>query len=296
MPEICEVKIITDNLTHLLRQKTLTTLAITAKSRYYNKSPDGFNEFQSMLPTQIIRINQHGKFIWWEFENGWIIWQTLGLTGGWFINDTKHNSGVHLTTIDGIKLHYIDTRRFGTLKFLNPNIAQSETSKKLKSLGPDILSTPHITAADYITRFRKYSARHPDHVIGSLLMEQNIMAGVGNYLRSEILYAARINPHNTVSSLTDIQLTRLYNKTYELASASYRAGGANISHYSDITHVTSPSLALVPNPTSNTPANTSHSFEMRVYGLKKTAGGLAIKKEKLGKETQHIYWCPELQL
>lgn len=273
MPEGPEVRIITEGLTRLLHGKTLATLEINTKSRYHKKAPDGFSEFTAALPTQIQQIKSHGKFIWWEFANGWVAWQTLGLAGGWFLKE-KGNSGIHLNTSDGTKLYYDDARHFGTLKFLEPSTAKQETAKKLKTLGPDILTRPHIPVVDYIARFRKY----PNHVIGSLLMEQKVMAGVGNYLRSEILYAARINPHSKVGSLTDEQLTRLHDKTYELAEASYRAGGASIQHYSDIYSTKG-----------------TFEFQMQVYGRKKTPGGLVVRAEKLGKETQTTYWCEELQ-
>ena len=273
MPEIPECKIITEGLTKLLGGKTLSALTINAKSRYHKKAPDGFPEFTAALPTKITQIKQHGKFIWWEFANGWVAWQTLGLAGGWFVKE-KGNSGIHLTTMEGQTIYYDDARHFGTLKFLEPTSAVKETAKKLKTLGPDILTRPHISASEYIARLRKYSK----HIIGVLLMEQKVMAGVGNYLRSEILYAARVNPHTTVGDLTDEQLTRLHGKTYELAEASYRAGGASIQHYSDI-HSTKGQF----------------EYQMQVYGRKKTPGGLEVKAEKLGKETQTTYWCPELQ-
>jgi len=273
MPEGPEVKIITEGLTHLLSGKTLASLEINAKSRYHKKAPDGFTDFTAALPARVVGVRAHGKFIWWEFANGWIAWQTLGLAGGWFLHEKK-NSGIQLTTTDGTKLYYDDARHFGTIKFLEPSSALRETAKKIKALGPDILSQPHIPVAEYITRFRKY----PNHIIGSLLMEQKVMAGVGNYLRSEILFAARVNPHTKVESLTDEQLSRLHSKTYELAEASYRSGGASIQHYSDI-H-------------SN---KGQFEFQMQVYGRKKTPGGLEILAEKLGKETQTTYWCPSLQ-
>ena len=273
MPEGPEVKIITEGLTNLLSGKNLVSLEINSKSRYHKKAPDGFTDFTAALPSRVVGVHAHGKFIWWEFANGWVAWQTLGLAGGWFLKEKK-NSGIHLTTAEGLTIYYDDARHFGTLKFLEPVCAVKETPKKLKTLGPDILTRPYIPANEYITRFRKY----PNHIIGSLLMEQKVMAGVGNYLRSEILYAARVNPHSKVGSLTDEQLARLHSKTYELADASYRAGGASIQHYSDI-H-------------SN---KGQFEFQMLVYGRKKTPGGLEIRAEKLGKETQTTYWCPSLQ-
>ena len=268
MPEGPECRIIADGLTKLLGNKTLVSFEINSKNRYYKKAPDGFVEFAAALPVKIVCVKSHGKFIWWELSNGWYIWQTLGLSGGWFTVQ-KANSGIVITMDGGLKLYYDDARHFGTLKFISPMSANKETVKKLNTLGPDILGSNKITKLEYMYRMRKY----PCMLVASILMEQKVMSGIGNYLRSEILYDAKVNPHTKVGDLTDDQLGRLYDSTYTKTISSYKAGGASIQHYSDIYSVPG-----------------KFAFEMQVYGRKKTPDGLPVKAEKIGKETQTTYW------
>lgn len=286
MPEGPEVRIIAEGLTKHLANKNIINIEINAKSRYHKKAPDGFTEFIAAgFPCQVVRVNSHGKFIWWEFNNGWHAWQTLGLAGGWFLKE-KGNSGIIITLDGGKKLYYDDARHFGTLKFIPPAIAQAETRKKLKTLGPDILaggvnpdilaSTGFISRAEFVARLNKY----PAHLVINIIAEQKVIAGVGNYLRSEILYKSRINPHKKVSSLSQDEFTRLYENTLELTIASYKAGGASIQHYSDV---------------NSQPGQ--FEFQMQVYGRKKTPdGNHTVKAEKIGKDTQTTYWCPDVQV
>ena len=274
MPEGPEVKIIAEGLTRHIANKSITSIEINAKSRYHKKAPDGFPEFIASLPVNVTRVHSHGKFIWWEFANGWHGWQTLGLAGGWFLKE-KSNSGIILTLDSGQKLYYDDARHFGTLKFISPSTASQETRKKLKTLGPDILAPTPLSLAEFSIRLKKY----PAHLAINIIAEQKVISGVGNYLRSEILYKSRINPHTTVANLTPAQLASLYENTYALTRASYVAGGASIQHYSDV---------------NSTPGN--FEFQMQVYGRKKTPDGQhTVKAEKIGKDTQTTYWCPDVQ-
>lgn len=274
MPEAGEVRIIVDGLTHLLGGKKLTHIEINEKSRYHKKTPDGFTEFTRALPTKLVKVDAHGKFVWWEFANGWHIWQTLGLSGGWFL-EPKSYSGVVITMSDKRKMYYDDQRHFGTLKFIPPSIAQQETAKKIAGLGPDMLAGDKIDKPGFIARLRK----RPNQVLAHVIMDQKVIAGVGNYLRSETLYKARFNPHHKVSDMTDEQLGHLFDAARDRILASYKAGGASIQHYSDIY---------------------SHpgkfEFMMQVYGRKKTPDGLTVKAEKIGNDSQTTYWCPERQI
>lgn len=276
MPEGPEVKIITDGLNALLGGHKLLSIEITSKNRYYKKAPDGFQDFLKDLPTKITKINCHGKFIWWDFANGWKAWQTLGLSGGWFLHPKAHSGIIlHTTHPKYPELYYDDQRHFGTLKFLSPSIAKTETIKKLKTLGPDILAGDKITRPGFITRL-KTKPRMP---IANLLMEQKVIAGIGNYLRSEILYDSQINPHRLVGDLNDTELGRIYDSARKKITASYKSGGASIQHYSDI---------------YSKPGK--FEFEMHVYGRKKTPSGEEVKAVKIGKDTQTTYWVPSRQI
>ena len=283
MPEGPEVKTITEGLNTLLASNILTDFKITPKSRYHTKAPDGYNGFiQSIAdsPVKVTAVRCKGKFIWWEFSNGWILWQTLGMSGGWY-HIKKPFAGIELSykaNVDSAvnSLYYNDQRHFGTLKFIDPQTAQQELRWKLQSLGPDMLSDTTLDFDKFRLIMRK--ATVAKKIVSNAIVEQSIISGVGNYLRSEALYQAGINPHRLVSSLSDDELSGLFIAIRQKIRDSYRTGGASIQHYSDI---------------NNTPG--TFEFEMVVYGKKKDPDGNPVLAEKIGKDTQTTYWVAEKQ-
>lgn len=285
MPEGPECKVIAEGLADLLAGRPITLFEFSNKSRYHNKAPDGFVGFTKGLtattPIIITAIHNKGKFIWWEFSNGWHMWQTLGLSGGWF-HHRKANSGLEIQFIGTdnrlASLYYDDQRRFGTLKFIPPADAKFETDVKLKSLGPDILGGKNEIDLDkFKSRMNKSILANKQ--VGNVISDQKIISGVGNYIRAESLYQAKISPFRQVSTLSPEDIERLYKAIISVAHASYKAGGASIRHYSDIDNVKG-----------------TYEFHMQVYGRKKTPEGKDVKADHLAGDTQTIYWCPEVQV
>ena len=139
MPEGPEVKVLVDQLNFFLSKSTVNTLTINS-GRYSKKAPDNYNDFIKLLPAKINSVNCKGKFIWFEFDNGWKIWNTLGMTGGWKDVKTKYS---HLTlnfTKNSVnnEIYFDDYRNFGTFKFLNDK-NNKLLNKKLNELGVDVL-------------------------------------------------------------------------------------------------------------------------------------------------------------
>ena len=134
MPEGPEVTIIAKGLNKELKNKLVTNFEINDKSRYKNKVPIGYNDFMldvlsPYVNVKINSVNNKGKLIYWLFSNGWILLQTLGMSGGWFHHSKKH-TGIILSFMSNIKstvndkLYFDDQRHFATFKFLHPDSAR----------------------------------------------------------------------------------------------------------------------------------------------------------------------------
>ena len=65
-------------------------------------------------------------------------------------------------------------------------------------------------------------------------MDQSVICGVGNYVKADSLWLAKINPHSSVSDLSDLELERLNNSIQEVLKESYRTGGATIRTYQNL--------------------------------------------------------------
>ena len=90
----------------------------------------------------------------------------------------------------------------------------------LPRLGPDVLDEPFDAGA-----FFERLADHPDRTIGAALLDQTILAGIGNYLRAEILWACRMDPWRLVAELDAEERACLAEQIPLLCQRAYQLGG-----------------------------------------------------------------------
>ena len=223
MPEGPEVKRIVDRLQEELVGQTLASVNIISGRYEKHGAPQGYEEFVVNLPAKILDIQCKGKFIFMRFDNGFSMWNTLGMSGFWSENKHKH-ARVSLE-ISNKQVHFCDTRNFGTLKFVK---GRKQLIEKLDSLGPDMLSDD-VSDSLFLSRLRKKNNK----TIVEALMDQKIISGVGNYLKSESLYLAGISPHKKIEELSDDTLKTLKNAVQSTIRSSYISGGATIHTFLD---------------------------------------------------------------
>ena len=121
------------------------------------------------------------------------------------------------------RLYLTDIRHFARI-WLLPHDALDEYLTKLK-LGPDLLS-PAFTLEDFRARLGKRTVGR----IKPVLLDQTVVAGLGNIYVDEVLWYAQMHPARTCQSLTDDEIVRMYEgigKTMEIALPE---GGARIKH------------------------------------------------------------------
>lgn len=269
MPEGPEVSIITDALQKYFKGKELKEINIVEGGKYDKKSPDNYEFFINKLPLKIIKIENKGKLIYWTFEDDLYMINHLNMTGKWSFNKEKH------TTLEfkiGKEIiYYTDVRRFGRVEFLKNN---KELQTKLDKLGPDILRDKNLTETKFLEIITKYRRRN----ITRVLMDQSIFSGIGNYLKSEILYACRLSPHLTINDLSEKDLKNLYQQARRIITKSYSKGGVSKK---DFKHINEDSGQF--------------QLLLEVYGRKKDPHNNDIKCEKT-KDGRSTYWVPKLQL
>lgn len=269
------MKCSTDFLRELLCNPQRQGNFIYFGGRYTKEHPENWEAMRSSVCT-VIDVQCKGKFSWWELENSrgerWFLHCTYGMSGGWFTELSKHRACTFRflsASNESCDLHFNDARRFGTLKFTQ----EAEHYKKLASLGPSILSEPPLTSEVFAHRLRK----KPHLNITQALLNQSLISGIGNYLKTEALYAARLSPHHVVSSLSEDEMSALYEACLSISLASYRAKGATLRDYKQ--------------PTGE---EGQHQFELKVYNRSTDdAGNKIVSEETLDGRT--TWWVPELQ-
>lgn len=231
------------------------------------------------FPITVTDIGTKGKFMFLELSNGWYVFITHGMSGTWVHEglgaetrydhfDTKHNR-IEFVTPKG-SLFYNDYRNFGTFQIMTDKASLDD---KLAELGPDILD-------DTITMEQFFGRMKPNKKIAELLMDQKVVSGIGNYLRAEILWYARISPHRLYKTFTQDEKQRLFYAAYNLIR--YHTIKKKSKKY--------PSM----NPTKlDYHLNITPSIDFFVYRQEKDYYGNDVVSEKLGDRT--IHWVPAIQ-
>ena len=134
MPEAPEVRSMAMSLAKLWSGKTLKKVEILS-GRYTKKPPTGLDMFEASLPSKIVGVGVHGKFSYAILENETFAWFTMGMTGSFTKEQTKH-SRVKFS-FDGFDTYYTDIRNFGTVKFVR---GKHQMIEKLESLGHDLIA------------------------------------------------------------------------------------------------------------------------------------------------------------
>jgi formamidopyrimidine-DNA glycosylase len=169
---------------------------------------------------KILSFNCKGKFIWFDLDSK-VVFNTLGMTGSWNNVETKHTR-IKITTTKNLILCFNDIRNFGTFQIKS----KKDLRKKLASIGPDMLFSPP-SSQEFINIFRKKDSKN----ICDVLMNQNVVSGVGNYIKAESLWYSRINPHTLLKNLTDRNLETLRAAIIYVINKSYQEQGATIKSY-----------------------------------------------------------------
>jgi formamidopyrimidine-DNA glycosylase len=167
-------------------------------------------------------------------------------------------------------LYYDDSRHFGLLDVVNTTAG---LQKLLKEVGPDLLQDSISVQQYYEVLSRK---RLSGKTIMSFLLEQKYFSGVGNYLRSEILYACRLDPRRTLGTLTQNDIISLYTNTMNTLQESLKFGGLTIATYWD-------------------PDGRKGLYTVRVYGKDKDPLGNPVEQIK-DEHDRTVHWVPKLQV
>lgn len=229
MPEVVEVRKYTDFIISHLLDATLIDIEIL-KGRYKTHGPfPHYDTFTRHLPSKLIEINSKGKLMWMKFDNGYIMVITLGLSGGWFFQATGKTNAVMLHgldiyerdvvskyiqsatnninikfTFDRGNLYFYDQLSFGTISLLTN---EEQLEKKLKQIGVDIMD-PLTKFEDFLSAIRRPVLASKD--IGTAIVNQKYIAGIGNYLRADALWLSQISPFRKVKDISNDELARLF--------------------------------------------------------------------------------------
>ena len=219
MPELPEVETVVRTL-----EKRLKDAEISKVSVFYDKLVDTpeKEEFEKKLEGEYFReFGRRGKYILITTDH--YIWVShLRMEGKFFVSkDELTDRHTHLKAglKDGRFLYYKDTRKFGRMELYGKN----DEITVIRKLGLEPFD-PALTA-DYL---KKKAKNRP---LKDVLLDQTVIAGIGNIYANEIAFAIRRRPSVRFSRLSKREIGNLIDKIREILSEAIQAGGTTIRSY-----------------------------------------------------------------
>jgi DNA-formamidopyrimidine glycosylase len=212
MSEGPEVKRVAARLNQALANETILELEAHHKKlvEWLAREPE------ALIGRKILRVHTIGKHILFDLDNGSHLHNHLLMFGSWriYAKRAKIERDPRIMEILRTESHRAVLRGGSVFELLPAGTL--ETHPSIKKLGPDVLGETFDT-----NQALKNLREQPDTEIGVALLDQEILAGIGNYLKSEILFLARINPLKTIRELTDKQLRDILRVAREVMLFSF---------------------------------------------------------------------------
>jgi formamidopyrimidine-DNA glycosylase len=239
---------------------TLKDIIVDEKAKFKNLNLVTF-------PTHIVSITSYGKKILIQLDNDITLISSLGMTGNYSYYSNKHT---HVQFVcEEITFYYNDIRRFGNIEAVNT----ADVNQWLSKLGP-CLGTSLITNNDWIDIFTQPKLQNKQ--VCQVLMDQSLIAGIGNYLCADILYYSHIHPLRLVGSITIEQWYLIKINTFMVIELSFMCGGNTIKNF------------ISPNSNIGTYQSAVYARDYDIYGY-------AVLKDK-SKDNRTVYWVEKLQI
>jgi formamidopyrimidine-DNA glycosylase len=210
-----------------------------------------------------VHLRMTGQFLWLAAPEG----ASSGPAGD---SDPGQHTRVRIWEQSGAELRFIDTRSFAQMWFVPPGRAVESVITGLARLGPEPFD-PGFSAPYLQGRLR--GSRRP---IKSALLDQSLVAGIGNIYADESLFAAGILPQTVSGRLGRQRLERLRGAVVEILQTSIGAGGTTFSDFRDLTGT-----------------NGNYGGQAWVYrrgGLPCRRCGTPLMRDRLAGRSTH--WCP----
>jgi endonuclease-8 len=234
----------------------------------------------------IVRVESRGKHILMVFSELLVLHTHMRMNGSWHIYPAgarwqrpTRDMRVLVGTADAVAVGF----NVPIVELLTPRqLAQHE---QLRALGPDLLGGDIAEGGegsfDRGEAIRRLRARERD-AIGDALLNQRVVAGIGNVLKSEVLFVAQVNPFTPVTRLSDADVERILDVARELIHSN----------------VLDRSQTLHPSTGRRTTRSMDPNAKLWVYsrgGRPCRRCGAIVQSKKTGVDARLTYWCPVCQ-
>ena len=242
------------------------------------------NDDTPLVGRVVEKVESRGKWCLIFFSGDLILLTHMLMSGSWHLYRTgerwqmgRGRMRVVIRTADWEAVGFnIPVAEFHTARSL-------ERSSQVPKLGPDILSGD-FTVEGGVARMTAYGRENPDAEIAVVLLNQQVLAGLGNVYKSEVAFAAGVNPFRAMRTITLREMQAMVDAAQRYMQANVATGkGDGIVTYSGN-------------------RRTTHAMDREerlwVYGRQGQECrrcGATVMMRKQGVQTRSTYWCPACQ-
>lgn len=241
MPELPEVETVRVGLARLLPGRVISRVEFDWPKGF----PNSQNDIDAFLVgAEVVEVRRRAKVLLIELSSKYTLVTHLKMTGQLVFRSDKEHFGaghpnasligelpdrstrVTLTFKDGSRLFFNDQRKFGWMRLLpTAEVPQIDFFQKV---GPEPL------ADDFSWQvLRERMMRRKNSNAKAVLLDQTVVAGVGNIYADESLWGAKIHPTTAVRNLTDKDFEHLHKALVDVLKLSISKGGSTDQHYVD---------------------------------------------------------------
>jgi len=242
MPELPEVETIRRGLGRLIVGKTISAVLNYNSPRSFPNSLVDVEQF--LIGATIVDVKRRAKMLLIELSSDYTLMVHLKMTGqlvvvhgqehwgGGHPNDSlvsalpDNTTREHLDFTDGARLYFNDLRKFGYMTLVPTSEVMN--TNFMKRVGPEPLDDS-FTHTEFIPRMR----RRNNTSVKAAILDQSVLAGVGNIYADESLWAAKIHPVTRVRDVDDERLALLLMEIKNVLTLSIEKGGSTDRNYVD---------------------------------------------------------------
>ncbi len=238
MPELPEVETVRSGLSTLIVGKQIIA-AVSDNPKSFPNAPEDVKQF--LLGARIVDVKRRAKVLLIELDTNYSLVIHLKMTGQMvFVGKERFGAGhpndslinelpdkstrVEFTFSDESKLFFNDQRKFGWVKLIPT--AEVPNIDFMKKVGPEPLGANFMPAD-----FRKRIKRRANTSVKAALLDQTVIAGVGNIYADESLWGAKIHPANLVKNISDAKLNKLFTELRYVLELAIEKGGSSNQNY-----------------------------------------------------------------
>ncbi|OGO00873.1 MAG: DNA-formamidopyrimidine glycosylase [Chloroflexi bacterium RBG_13_51_52] len=218
MPELPEVETIKNELLPHVLNRTIRSVDISWDKMV--KQPSVREFCARIAGEKITGLSRRGKYLFFHLSGDDVLVMHMKMTGSLLVNpsDSRFTRAVlHLDK--GIDIHFWDPRKFGKMWL------EKDCSAVIEQLGPEPLD------ADFTPEVLAGILRKRNAPVKAVLLDQGIIAGIGNMYADEALFEAKIHPVKPAGKLSEAEITRLHAAIQKVLRKALKLKGASVRNY-----------------------------------------------------------------